>query len=273
MKRSILLSVVLLLTVLTSCRKLAPFPISNAPTSDFKQQGLSDDFFATSASFNGNQNANEIDRTLSIPFNTQTKLRVGESHRKVHDIQWNVNGKQIASGNDATITIPEIGVYTLNVKFKETESGTAHNKAIKLYVYKEVNLSAMITPNKNICGEVALGITTESSSAGKFGPMYLTNSVQQVCTTDTKKTANIARVPIKVYDANTTISIDLIEPNKTYTTIRGELCFLFLCFGGSSTKTVVNPLQVYQTDQFSPSSTKNLKPGQYSSGGTVLTIE
>ncbi len=94
-------------------------------------------------------------------------MRVGESHRKVHDIQWNVNGKQIASGNDATITIPEIGVYTLNVKFKETESGTAHNKAIKLYVYKEVNLSAMITPNKNICGEVALGITTESSSQAR----------------------------------------------------------------------------------------------------------
>lgn len=144
---------------------------------------------------------------------------------------------------------------------------------MQLYVYKEMNLSVVITPGKSICGEVAIGITSVSDNGNKIGPLYLVNSVQRICTTESNKTARIARVPVKVYDINTSFSIDLIEPNKTTTKTHAGFCFLFLCMGGSFSKTVLNPLQVYQTDHFSPAITNNLKPGQYTSGGTVLTLE
>lgn len=267
MKNSILLTTALVLTVLTGCRKLSPFP-------EYKQQGLSDDFFKLSASINGGASISENEGALTIPFNTPVKFNISEASRTIKNVEWIANGKKIAADNDAVISINDIGVYDLNVKFKETSSGSTHNRTLKLYVYKEITLSATITPNKNICGEVAIGITTESSNTGKFGPNYLLNSIQQICTTDTKKTGSIARVPIKIYDANTSISIDLIEPNKsTSTKTHFGFCFLFFCVGGGANNTVVNPLQVYQTDQFSASLTKNLKPGQYATGGTILTIE
>ncbi|MGC4235284.1 MAG: hypothetical protein QM594_20100 [Niabella sp.] len=273
MKNFKFVTLALVLIVVIGCSKKGIFPHPLNPDTDFKDDGLSDEFFRLSATANGSQKINEDENSITIPYNTSVALSVNELHRKIKDVKWIVNGKTIASGNNATVSINSIGINSFNVEFKEVSSGKKHNRQMKLYVYKEMNLSVVITPGKNICGEVAIGITSVSGNGNKIGPLYLINSVQQICTGESNKTARIARVPVKVYDTNTSFSIDLIEPNKTTTKTNAGFCFLFLCMGGSFSKTVLNPLQVYQTDNFSPAVTNNLKPGQYTSGGTVLTLE
>lgn len=262
---SILISYVFLLSIV-SCSK-------NRGFFHYEEPGLSDDFFKITATLNGNTSTTEDQGALTIPFKENAKLNISEATRTVKDVSWYINGGKKATGNNASISVNDIGVYDLNITFKESSSGKSHNRTIKLYVYKEINISATITPTKAICGEVAIGITSTSSNGEKFGPMYLLNSIQNICTSNDKKTASIARVPVKVYDNKTSFTIDLIEPNKTSTKASLGFCLLFFCFGSSQYKTVVNPLQVYQTDQFPSSLTQNLNPGQYASGNTQLILE
>ncbi|GAB3010386.1 hypothetical protein GCM10027051_10150 [Niabella terrae] len=261
-----------------SCKKSSlfpdPFHIDNADA--FEDRGLPDDAFGLSAAMAGSAGSTievrEEKGTIYLPVQTRLTLKISEISRAVKNLKWTLNGKVIASGNNVAVTLATMGAGNLNVSFTEAGSGVKHSRDLQLYAYKQMTISMVIHSKVPVCGPVAVGISS-SSPVLNVAPLYLENSIQNICTTESNNTARIARVPVKVYDAQTSFSIDLIEPNKVTTKNATGFCILFICFGGSSSHTTVNPKQVYQTDTFLPSQTANLSPGTYTSGGTQLTLE
>lgn len=270
-----------LVFLFTGCTKadFFPDPLGLSKDYDYEDPGLDDDYFTVSGTLlninNYKAEVKEENGGITLPTNKKITLSVKGFSREVKDVEWIANGTTIAKGNNVDATLSSIGLGILNVKFKEVESGKKHNKEIKLYAFKQLNLSVEITPNNNICGEVAVGVSQTLTSYGneKIGAFYLENSVQNICTSGTNKSARIARIPISVYDNKTNISIDLIEPQKTTTKDKVGFCLLFFCLGSSSYSTTVTPKKIYGTDVFYASTTKNLTPGKYKSGNTTLMIE
>lgn len=277
MKKQFLISIAVLFTLFSSCSKN---DFLNGGGFGTTKPGLPDEFFTISAkpiSFdNSSRGYTEKEGTITIPTGKQVTLSVSEIHRKIKDITWKVNGAAVANGNNVTATLSFFGAGKLTIDFTEIESGTKHSKELKLYGYKTIYISVSITPSIPVCGKVAFGLTQilHSYNNDKIGPYYEKTSVQNICTTGSANTAHIARLPINIYSTNTSLSLDLIEPKETTTSSSsGIFCFLFFCFGSSGSTTVLTPLQVYQTDTFSPVETSNLKAGTYTKGNVTLTIE
>lgn len=274
-----------LIVCFISCSKedLPPIPFHHSDSYTYNDKGLDDSFFDISASLpNLNNTAstiNESGGSIILPVDKNLNLNVKEVHRTVKSVKWIVNGKVIATGNNASVELLnkgiDIGVGKLNVEFTEEKSGRKHNKELKLYAFKQVNISVQITPKTNICGEVAIGITQTLTSFGneKIGPLYMEKSIQNICSSGQNKTAGIARIPLNIYDKKTTFSIDLIEPLKSTSNRNSGFWILFFWIGFSSSNVTISPKQIYQSDSFTASATNNVSFGNFTSGNTVLTIE
>lgn len=273
-------SLLVVILILSACTKSGIFPPSYFPGENFTgtNTGLSDAFFPISASLPDagatNNKANETSETISLPIQKTLELNVSELHRKVKNISWSMNGREIAKGNNARVTLNSIGIGKLSVAFKEVESGKQHNKELKLYAFQQKSISINIKPETLICGKVAIGIkqTLTSFNNEIIGPAYSKSTVQQICSTNSNYSAGIARVAVNIYDRNSTISIDLIEPNevKNDNSIWLGLLFFWIKLGES---TKIIPKTVYQTSSFSASATNNFSNGTYTLGNTTLTIE
>lgn len=272
---------------LVSCSKSGYLPTPFGPmgngSSTITNSGLGDAFFNISAGVptgsGVNADVTEFNGKISVPVDKVLTLKIDEFHAKVKDVNWKVNGNVVASGNNVPIHFNkqnvDIGVRTMNVEFTEVASGKKHNKELRLYVFKQKDISVLITPKSNICGEVAIGVTQTLNSYNneKIGPVYIKESIQNICTNSQNKTAGIAKVAMNVYDPNTSFTVDLIEPLVSSSSNKVGFCFLFFCVGTSTNNTVITPKQVYQSDSFSASATNNVSNGKFTSGNTVLTIE
>lgn len=251
-----------------------PGPHNNVNT----PSGLSDEFFtvsATIANFNSAETkVGEASGSLNVPVQKQVKLNVNEFHRKVKNVVWKVNGKQIGGGNDLNTTFQNIGLNKLSVSFKETESGRQHDRDFDLYTFRQKFLSVTIVPQSAICGKVAIGVkqTLTSFSNEVIGPGYEKTTVQDICQTHSNYTARIARLPVSIYDTKATLSIDLIEPSeiKSDNSITLGLLFFWIKLGAT---TRIVPRTVYQTVDFPASITNDLGNGTYTSGNVTLKIE
>lgn len=279
------ITVAAFITCLVSCSKedLVPPPLKKTETYSLPKKSYDDSQFEISAVVPGinntNSNITESNSSITLPVDRQVNLTIKETFAKVKDVKWLINGTTITTGTVAAVELNkkgfDIGIKKLNVEFTEVESGKKHNKELKLYVFKQVNISLEISPKNNVCGEVAIGITQTLGSFGneKIGPVYIDKSIQNICSTSQNKVARIARLAINIYDPNTSFSIDMIEPLRVTTKNTLAFCFFFICIGVPTTTTTISAKQVYQTDNFSASATNQVSFGKFTSGNTSLTIE
>lgn len=218
----------------------------------------------------GKNTVSETDESLTVASNRPITLRVDNPFETVSHVEWMVNGEKIGEGNNLETILTEIGVHKLTVNYRIGKG--RYHREVDVYTYVTKRLSFHITPEQNLCGRVAIGITQHLPNGGKIGPGYSKATVQEICTADGRKTATAANIEVNFFSQTPKLEVELIEPREVKDDSRTRFCVLiFFCIGGSPGSQIA-AAQLYETYTYEGEALNQLKAGTYRSGACEITI-
>src|SRR5690606_11595720 len=142
----------------------------------------------------GKNTVRDEENSLTVAAQQPITLIVDNSFETITHVEWTVNGEKIGEGNHLQTTIDGAGIHQLSVNYRIGKQ--RYSKQLDVYAYVTKRLSFKIIPDRDVCGKVAIGITQHLGNGGKIGPGYSKATVQDICTTDGRKTATAANIEV-----------------------------------------------------------------------------